>query len=387
MRRGIALYILVLAAMPLEAQVRDRAGTVSNAVPSSLAATLAAGWNAVATGQSDAAVRNADAILARRPWDRAAIVLKITALAATSPERALGVYDQAIGLKHGDDAGLLEPIAAGTLQQIAASSDPGLKRRALEALAEDEVSGAREALEKLPGTRDNRIAADAAAARSGDSAAAERLMVTAGVPDPQPPALADALASLGPTGEAGLLLLLKNQNPITRASAVRALGTLKSEGARQPLQAATQDADPVVRTNALISLAKLGDNDALTAVGHMLDSPVPDVQLAAADAWEGQSGPWVAVVRPLLDNPDGLIRLHAARAIAPVDPDDARRTLSQALSDPNPVVRSSSAELLTDLIAANPAVADVAALRQRLRDRDSAVRLAAASALLKLART
>jgi HEAT repeat protein len=91
-------------------------------------------------------------------------------------------------------------------------------------------------------------------------------------------------------------------------------------------------------------------------------------------------------VRPLLDNPDGLIRLQAARAIAGVSPDDARRVLSEALSDPNPAVRASAAQSLTDAITANPTVADVAALRQRLRDPDPAVRLMAASGLLKLAR-
>jgi HEAT repeat protein len=332
------------------------------------------------------AVRSADVILARRPWDRAAIELKINALAATSPERALDWYEQAVGPKHGDDPGLLEPIAAATLQQIAGSSDQRLKRQALQSLSDGGIPGARDALDKLPTTPDNRIAAAAAAARQGDSAAAEQLSTDAGAAVPQPPALADALESLGQPGEAGLLLLLKNQNPGARASAAKALGTMKSENARQALRAATQDPDPLVRTTAVISLAKLGDNDAQNSVDRMLASQVPDVQLAAADAWEGRQGPWVDVVRPLLDNPDGLIRLHAARAIAAVNPDDARRTLSEALSDPNPVVRASAAQLLTDIITANPSAADVAALRQRLRDPDPAVRVPAADALLKLAR-
>ena len=386
MLRGIPMIALMFAVTPSAAQVREPARNESQTAPQSLAAMLAAGWSALATGQPDAAVRSADAILTQRPWDRAALLLKLSALAAISPDRALDAYDQAIALKRGDDPALLEPIAAATLQQIAASNDPAMKRRALQVLAESRIPGAREALDKLPNTTDNRIAADAAAAKSGDSAASERLMVQAAAPAPQPAALADALASLGPAGEAGLLLLLGNQNPQARASAAKALGTMKSESARQKLQAATQDADPIVRTTAMISLAKLGDNDALTAVDHMLASPAPDVQIAASEAWEGRPGPWVAAVQPLLDNPDGVVRLHAARAIAAVAPDDARRTLAQGLSDPNPAVRSTAAQLLTEIIATNPNVADIAALRERLRDRDPAVRLAAASALLKLAR-
>jgi hypothetical protein len=111
------------------------------------------------------------------------------------------------------------------------------------------------------------------------------------------------------------------------------------------------------------------------------------VQLAAAEAWEGREGPWVAVIRPLLDNPDGVIRLQAARAIGPIDPAAARRVFDQALGDDNPVVRYESAKALDSLAEANPGVLDLPALRRRLRDHDAHVRLAVASALLKLARS
>ena len=137
---------------------------------------------------------------------------------------------------------------------------------------------------------------------------------------------------------------------------------------------------------ATISLAQMGDAAALTRVDRMLTSDVPDVQLAAARAWEGRPGPWVDVVRPLLSNPDGVTRLEAARAIAPVDPEAARKVLGTALSDANPVIRYESARVLDEAFTDGLSLTDVVSLRQRLRDPDQAVRLTVAGILLRLAR-
>jgi HEAT repeat protein len=95
----------------------------------------------------------------------------------------------------------------------------------------------------------------------------------------------------------------------------------------------------------------------------------------------------VAVVRPLLENPDGLIRLQAARVIAPVDPESARRVLGAALGDANPVVRYESAQTLESVGDSQPSILDLPTLRQRLRDRDAHVRMTVARTLLKLARS
>ena len=138
--------------------------------------------------------------------------------------------------------------------------------------------------------------------------------------------------------------------------------------------------------SSTITLAQMGDATALSAVDRMLASNVPDLQIAASRAWEGRPGPWVEAMRPLLDNPEGLTRLEAARAIAPVDPEAARRVLGAALADSNPVIRYESAKALEEVPALHLASTDIAALRQRLRDGDATVRMSAASALLRLAR-
>ncbi len=119
----------------------------------------------------------------------------------------------------------------------------------------------------------------------------------------------------------------------------------------------------------------------------MLATNVPQVQLEAAEAWSGRPGPWVDAIRPLLDNMDGFTRLDAARILAPVDPEAARRTLTAALGDLNPVIRYESAKVIDTLVDTQPETADMPMLRQRLRDADRGVRTAVASALLKLARS
>ena len=382
----ILLISLAAASVTSEPQVRDRAARPATAPPSD-AATLAAGWTAVAAGRHDQAVRNAESILQRRGWDRGALVLKIGALSAAAPLRGLDAYEQWINAKHADDAGLLEPIAIATLQEIAATPDPSLQRLALSALAQSRVLGAREKLTDLTAGRDNALERDVEAARTGDAEATRRLMAAAATPDGGTEYLANALAELGSAGEPGLLLLARSRNPQIRVAVAKAFGAQKSDQSRASLQQLGKDSDPLVRLWATVSLARQGDDQALDQVEKMLSSPAPDVQIAAAQAWEGRSGPWVAVVRPLLDDPDGLIRLQAARAIAPLDPDSARRVFDEALGDANPVIRYESAQALDSIADAQPSILDLPALRQRLRDRDAHVRLSVARALLKLARS
>jgi HEAT repeat protein len=376
----LTLSLAVAAQQP----ARDRGAATAPAPPSDHV-LMAAGWKAVADGRTDEAVKQADAILARRAWDRGALALKLSALAAVAPPRALAAYELWIAGAHADDAGVLEPVAIGVLQEIVAGEDPTMRRFAQRALAGARVRPAekRGAPEAAPV---NPLERDMAAARTGDAAALQRLGDEAARPGGGSPALAQALGEAGVGGEAGLILLLKSNSPQTRAASAEALGAMKSERGTAALQALVRDPDPSVRIAATVSLAQLGDTSALTTVDRMLGSDVPDTQIAAARAWSGRPGPWVPIVRALLDNQDGLTRVEAARAIAPVDPEAARRVLDAALGDPNPVIRYESAQAIDTMLDLPSTGGNISALRQRLGDRDAAVRATAASALLKLAR-
>src|SRR5438552_5387209 len=151
------LILIVCGATDARAQARDRA-SAGAAAPASDAATLAAGWTALAAGRQDEAARDADTILRRRPWDRAAVVLKISALSAAAPLRALDAYEQWIAPGRPDDPGLIEPIAIGVLQEIAKGLDEHRQRGAVKTLVEAQVMGARETLDALPTQEDTRLA-------------------------------------------------------------------------------------------------------------------------------------------------------------------------------------------------------------------------------------
>jgi HEAT repeat protein len=371
-------------------QTRDRATPPSNAAAANAdVSTLARGWTALEAGQFANAARAADAILRRRPWDRAALTLRITAMSSAAPLNGLDAYEQWIAAKHKDDSGLLEPVAIAVLQEIAKGSDPTHRQAALTALATAQVAGAREALDAALASRPQSqmdVAADGDAASRGDTAAVGRLNAAAANPAGASVDLVRALEQIGSSGEAGLVMLVNGGSPPVRAAAIRALGAMKSDRAPSLLQPFFDGMDPATRIPATIALAQLGDTRALARVDQMLATNVPQVQLEAAEAWGGRPGPWVEVVRPLLDNTDGFIRLDAARAIAPIDPEAAKRTLNTALGDVNPVIRYESAKSIGTLIETQPDLADLPILRQRLRDADRGVRVAVASALLKAAR-
>ena len=147
-----------------------------------------------------------------------------------------------------------------------------------------------------------------------------------------------------------------------------------------------RDPDPFVRFSATVALARLGNQQGQQAVREMLDSAVPDIRLMAAEVWDGQNGPWVPAITPLLTDPNGLTRLRAARLLAAIDPDAVRRTLTDALADPNPVIRTETAKTLAQIAANGSGVADVGLLRRMLRDADPWTRLYAAQAVLAAAK-
>ncbi len=320
------LLAMALASCSLQLTISMRKAPVNRAIarrnrrtprpPNADVSTLARGWTALEAGQFANAARAADVILRRRPWDRAALTLKITAMSYATPLDGLDAYEQWIAAKHKDDPGLLEPVAIAVLQEIAKGSDHTHRQAALTALATAQVAGAREALDATLATHPQSqtdVAADGDAASHGDAAALARLNAAAANPAGASVDLVRALEQIGSSGEAGLVMLINGGTPPVRAAAIRALGNSKSDRALSVLQPFFDGMDPATRIPATIALAQLGDTRALARVDQMLATNVPQVQLEAAEAWGGRPGPWVEVVRPLLDHTDGFIRLDAAR--------------------------------------------------------------------------
>src|SRR6186997_325858 len=104
MRTFLAFSMICLVGAGAAAQTPDRAAAPTDA------ALLATGWNAVATGQHAAAARSAAQVLARSPWNHAALSLQIEALAQTDGMKALDAYEAWLGQRSVEDAPLLEPV-------------------------------------------------------------------------------------------------------------------------------------------------------------------------------------------------------------------------------------------------------------------------------------
>jgi HEAT repeat protein len=234
------------------------------------------------------------------------------------------------------------------------------------------------------------------AALAGEPEAAKRLLdpsLSAKVP---PQTLAKALVPAGPTAVPTLRALLKNGAAPVRMEAALALGRMNALDAIPDLKALMND--PEAQSFAAVALARLGDADAEKIVQHMLQSPVFDVRLLAAQAYEGKGqGPWVQALMPALQDPNGLTRIRAAELLAPVAPEAARPVLAEAANDPNPVVRADVTRVMEKTGLLSPTVQQtdpskrlderftLASLRRLLRDADPAVRLHAAGAILDMA--
>ena len=85
----------------------------------------------------------------------------------------------------------------------------------------------------------------------------------------------------------------------------------------------------------------------MAAVGDMLRSDVLEMRLYAADAFDRtKPGPWVEALRPVLQDPNGLNRIHAAEILREAAPEEAAAALRAGAEDLNPVVRADATRVL-----------------------------------------
>ena len=354
-------------------QTRDRA-------PETAATSIARGWTALAAARYEDAVRAALAALKQDPGDHHAAGLLIAAeVGARRPSSALDGYERWLAARRQEDIFLLEEIARGVLQELAASSpDTQLQSEALLVLARNGVESARSAL----ATSAKSVNALAARTRLGDPMATEELRQLASsstVRDKT--AVVKALREAGPANAEAIAPLLADPSPMTRAAAAEALGELGSKSAIPALQKLLVDNDPFARSTAAVALAKLGDPSANDLVVSMMSNEAAEVRLFAAEAYKNRpAAEWVDAVRPSLTDKNGLNRLIAANLIAAVDPEAARAALVEAAADPNPVVRLEAAAIMV-----RRDLADIAQLRKLLKDGEGWVRLRGSEGLLRLA--
>jgi len=346
------------------------------------AEVLARVWTAVAQQRIPDALSATEQVLKENPRNHHAIAARIAALAEAQPMPALDSYDLWAASAAGDDPFLLEPIARAVLTQISQGPDAQLQILALQRLTR---AAAPEAASRLKALAKSSTAAIAALAGQGDADARAALVATAGKLPPD--RAAELLSAGGAAAVPALVELLKHPSPAVRADAVRSLGKIGSSDVIQHLRGALQDPHGLVSGAAALSLTRLRDPEGEDRASRMLESEVADVRLSAASAFaERGNGPWVAVVMPLLQDPNGLTRLTAAELVANIHPDAARNTLAAALADNNPVIRAEAIRTLEQPAMVEFVKADLGRIHGMLRDPDAAIRLYAAGAIVELTR-
>jgi cyclophilin family peptidyl-prolyl cis-trans isomerase/HEAT repeat protein len=190
-------------------------------------------------------------------------------------------------------------------------------------------------------------------------------------------------------GLQALLTLAKDQNPYTRAFAVKGLGALKDKAALPSLMLLLSSGDRAVLVETIRALGRIGDESAAAPLQKIIhDVNVdPTVKLEAVGAigsvhaLGGSMPPGVNDdLLDLLSDPSPAIRAAALRSTAALDPDNFVLVLSALDPDKHWSVRAALATLLCTLA---PEVGMVR-LQAMLNDPDQRVLPAVLASLTKL---
>jgi HEAT repeat protein len=339
---------------------------------------------ALARGDVPKAVALVDPLLRRNPLDEAALDIKVRAFAtARDWEAALGAYETFIQAGGDDDEELLEEISRAILSE-AVILFPSIRAGALGRLA---CAGDRDALRQLRQLRTTTGDADVEIltfhARIGEFDAVLRLreLAVEGQPVHRTAAL-QALQQLRDRGaERAVLSGLADADSFVRLTAIRATRALDVRTAVDALWALTADSNRLLISEALASLAALGDRDAALRLTPLIEDPNPEIRLAAIIGLMGQqpapgllnrieqlaaTGPaatWTTavevllahaperaaiIVRDALQHASDSVRVQALRLmprVGPLDRDDVI-ALRRLLANPNTLVRIEAAKVL-----------------------------------------
>ncbi len=179
-----------------------------------------------------------------------------------------------------------------------------------------------------------------------------------------------------------LVTLLSSPRGEERAAAADGLGKLGAQRAIDQIKPLLQDEDFTVRVSAAASLYRLGDDSGEPVLDQMLTSEHAGLRLGAAQALSVRpGGGWLDVARALAANPDEVIRLGAAKLVAPYDHDLAERVLAELGQSGNLAIREEAGREMAGRVAN-----DFAALRKMLRSSDGETAVRAAARILELTR-
>lgn len=175
--------------------------------------------------------------------------------------------------------------------------------------------------------------------------------------DPDAEVRAALLRSLARAGAASALLevasYLNDPESLVRLEAVRAINRLTSyrRGLAVQVQPLLSDLDPVVRSQAAVTLLRAGfSSQAVEVLRNMTLSGKPAIRVKALEAladWGGVEA--YDLIAAGLGDPSPAVRGAAASALAHVDPGRCQESLVEMLGDEDPSVREAVAAALGNI--------------------------------------
>lgn len=380
-----------LAALPTAAIAQQRPATPAAATapaqplpPAQADARVFADAAKLGEPDANAWVAAADAVLSKTPTNRPAMVKKVAAhLSVGRVMPAVVAYETwSAAVKHDDDA-IVRYIALEVLRRLQSTPSADHRVQALEALARGGDAAARQALadrvKTAPDSPDG-WQARVALARLGDGPSVAALAARArqGMGSQRLGAL-DALRGLPVTPDvvAALDASLSLDDHVLQAEAAAVTGDVGANALVPKLRAVAASGRFTVPLYASCALVALGDASGRGVVDEALASELGDVKLLAARALRaGGVDGWQPAIVPVLKDANPLNRLQAAAMLVPTHGPQATPIITEALTDPNPVVRDEAMQI----VAKNPTT-PLVLLKRGLIDEAPGVRLKAAAAI------
>jgi HEAT repeat protein len=376
---AIVAIAIVVVASPAAAQDAS-----PGAIARAEATAFAEGWTALARGDVATASSVATQVLRDYPRNPSSVALAVeVAVAAQGWRGGLDAYEQWIAGRPVEHFYTLRRVARAVLYDALASSrNIRLRLEVADALALDADPDLSAWLAMLAaptpgGQQDSRTLA---AAGNPEAVAA---LAASLAQDPRP---VDSIAALGrsrnPVALTPLVQMLESPRIEVRAAAATALGDLGVPGATTQLRRLLDDQHLLPRMAAVGALLKLGDPAGMTQAYEWFRSDVGDVKLKAAEYTASQADTtWQTHVRQLLQDPDPMVRIGAARLIGKHDPGAAMWALQSLANDENLAIREEAQRVLPEAIGG-----DFAELRRYLRAADADTRIRAALRIVELTR-
>jgi hypothetical protein len=345
--------LLLLRVVTLAAAFPAAAGAADDAAAGQRAAALEQARKALAAGQTKQAVELADSLLAVDPADAAAADIKVRAFAdARDTDTALDAYEAWRKASRRDDEGMLGVLGRAHLRDLTEIPTTQIRVAAFRALALAGDAAARRTLTGIaaeqPETSADGLLARHALASLGDQGALRdlRRLAVSGRPAQRANAIG-LLAEVDPAGlEPALQAALGESDVGLRIAALAAARTAGSRTLAGVIRPLLEERPYLVALHAAVALWRLGDRAGERLLREALQSQLPDARLAAAEAFVSEpDAAWAAVVEPLLQSPDALVRLKAAALLLGRTP-AAREVVASSLHDQNPVIRAEAAKVL-----------------------------------------